>query len=59
MPARRIKSLHFNLAEGENVVFHREHRSKRGRHKRKDISLQFLRYKWKKKHGEERNPYQK
>ena len=29
--ARRKKSLHFNLKEGENVPFHREHRSKRGR----------------------------
>lgn len=31
MPARRIQSLHHNLQDGENVVFHREHRSKRGR----------------------------
>lgn len=31
--ARRKKSLHHNLQDGENVVFHREHRSKRGRNK--------------------------
>ena len=31
--ARRAKSFHHNLQEGENVVFHREHRSKRGRTK--------------------------
>ncbi len=31
--ARRQKSLHFNLQEGENVIFHREHRSKRGRNR--------------------------
>lgn len=30
---RRKKSLHHNLQEGENVVFHHEHRSKRGRNK--------------------------
>lgn len=28
--ARRAKSFHHNLGEG-NVVYHREHRSKRGR----------------------------
>lgn len=31
--ARRQKALHFNLKFGENVVFHREHRSKKGRNK--------------------------
>ncbi len=31
--ARRVKSLHFNLKNGENVVFHHEHRSKRGRNR--------------------------
>lgn len=30
MTARRVKSLHHNLGEG-NVVFHREHRSKKNR----------------------------
>lgn len=30
MSARRIQSLHHNLGE-KNVVFHREHRSKKGR----------------------------
>lgn len=30
MPARRKQSLHFNLGN-KNVMFHREHRSKRGR----------------------------
>lgn len=29
--ARRVKSLHHNLQEGQNVVFHREHRSKKNR----------------------------
>lgn len=29
--ARRYKSLHHNLQPGENVVFHREHRSPRNR----------------------------
>jgi hypothetical protein len=28
---RRAKSLHHNLQEGQNVVYHREHRSKKGR----------------------------
>lgn len=49
--SRRYKSLHFNLGEGENVIFHREHRSKRGRTRNKSTSLQFLRYKTKKKYG--------
>ena len=31
--ARRTASFHHNLQEGENKVFHREHRSKRGREK--------------------------
>ena len=31
--ARRYRALHFNLQEGENVVFHREHRSKKSRSK--------------------------
>lgn len=37
MPAKRIKSLHFNLepenpfTKGKNIIFHREHRSKKGR----------------------------
>jgi hypothetical protein len=51
--ARRYKSLHFNLREGENIVFHREHRSKNGRHQRKPTSLEFLRYKFKKKYGKD------
>ena len=38
--ARRIKSLHHNLQEGENVVFHREHRSPRNRSFRKKRVLQ-------------------
>ena len=29
--ARRTKSFHHNLQEGENKPFHREHRSKKGR----------------------------
>ncbi len=29
--ARRYRSLHHNLQEGQNVVFHREHRSPRNR----------------------------
>jgi len=51
--ARRYKSLHFNLREGDNVVFHREHRSKDGRHQRKETSLPFLRYKFVKKYGKD------
>lgn len=31
--ARRQHSLHHNLQDGQNVVFHREHRSKKGRKK--------------------------
>jgi len=31
MMARRYRSLHHNLRDGENVVFHREHRSPRNR----------------------------
>ncbi len=53
MSARRIKSLHHNLKEGENVIFHREHRSKKGRKRRMEGSLRFLRYKVKKKYGED------
>lgn len=33
--ARRMHSLHHNLQPGANVVFHREHRSKRGRLKKR------------------------
>jgi len=51
MASRRYKSLHFNLGDGENVIFHREHRSKRGRTFRKETSLPFLRYKREKKYG--------
>ncbi len=29
--ARRYRSLHHNLGDGENVIFHREHRSPRNR----------------------------
>jgi hypothetical protein len=49
--SRRYKSLHFNLEEGENVIFHSEHRSKRGRSWRKESSLPFLKYKREKKYG--------
>lgn len=31
--ARRVKSLHFNLGDGESIPFHREHRSKKGRNR--------------------------
>lgn len=51
MGSRRYKSLHFNLKDGENVVFHREHRSKKGRKPTKETSLKFVRYKLKKKYG--------
>jgi len=51
MTSRRIKSLHFNLKEGENVIFHREHRSKKGKKKYCDPSLAFRRMKLKKKYG--------
>jgi hypothetical protein len=33
--ARRYWSLHHNLQDGENVVFHREHRSERNRRGKK------------------------
>lgn len=29
--ARRVRSLHFGNMEGKHVIYHREHRSKRGR----------------------------
>lgn len=38
--ARRMKSLHHNLQEGMNVIYHREHRSPRNRSKTKKESLQ-------------------
>lgn len=48
--ARRIWSLHHNLKDGENIPFHREHRSKRGRSKTKIGRLQkykkSTRHKW-------------
>ena len=49
--ARRIKSLHFNSKEGQNVQAHREHRSKRGRCVKKSNSLAFRMYKLEKKYG--------
>lgn len=53
MPARRYKSLHHNLQDGENVVFHREHRSKKNRSQEKSGKLQKFkredRRKWKTK----------
>lgn len=55
--ARRYKSLHFNLKEDQNVVFHREHRSKKGRKMKKDSNFAFLKYKWKKKYGSDDIPY--
>lgn len=51
--ARRIRSLHFNLKEGDNVVFHREHRSKKGKQKLTYPSLAFRRAKLKKKYGDD------
>ena len=36
--SRRIKSLHHNLGDN-NVIFHREHRSKKGRKFDKPTSL--------------------
>lgn len=57
--ARRYRSLHFNLKEGENVEFHREHRSKKGRHRRKPNSLQYLRFKLSKKYGKDAELFQK
>lgn len=53
MPARRYRSLHFNLQDGQNVVFHREHRSKKNRSAFKPGKLQKFkredRRKWKTK----------
>ncbi len=55
--ARRYKSLHHNLKEGENVVFHREHISPRNRHPVKVQKLEKYersdRRRWKKWLGEE------
>jgi hypothetical protein len=51
--ARRVKSLHFNLPDGVNVPFHREHRSKRGQKKLIDPSLALRRYKIRKKYGKD------
>lgn len=42
--ARRYKSLHHNLKEGENVVFHREHRSKKNRKYKNPFSLKKIRW---------------
>lgn len=49
--ARRQKALHFNLKYGENVVFHREHRSKKGRNRLNRADNEF--YYKKKRHLEE------
>ena len=50
--ARRYRSLHFNLQDGQNVVYHREHISPRNRHPRKVGKLQKFkredRRRWKK-----------
>jgi hypothetical protein len=49
---RRYKSLHFNLSDGENVIFHREHRSKKGKKRFVDPNLATRRTKLKKKYGD-------
>lgn len=46
---RRIKSLTFNLEDGEEVRRHREHRSKKGRLKYRFSSEAYRLYKLKKK----------
>ena len=48
---RRYRALHFNLQEGENVRFHREHRSKKGRKIKFPISIETIKYRMKKKYG--------
>ncbi len=53
MTARRIKSLHHNLKDGENVVFHREHRSKKGQKRHTEPNLVLRRYKIRKKYGKD------
>jgi len=53
MPANRIKSLHHNLKSGENVIFHRTHRSKRGKSRFNDPSLALRRVKLQKKYGKD------
>lgn len=40
--ARRVKSLHHNLQPGENIVFHREHRTKKNRRKLSKLWRQSL-----------------
>lgn len=42
MSSRRVKSLHHNIQEGENIVFHREHRSKKGKKFHKPSSLKYF-----------------
>jgi hypothetical protein len=37
--ARRYKALHHNLKEGKNVIFHREHTSKKNRTSGFNISV--------------------
>lgn len=48
MSARRVKSLHHNLGT-KNVVFHREHRSKKNRRIKRPDSLALRLYRMKKK----------
>jgi hypothetical protein len=57
--SRRYRALHFNLQEGVNVVFHREHRSKRGRKLRKETNLLFKKYKFIKKYGKDAEIFKK
>lgn len=54
---RRIKSLHFNLKEGENVVFHRNHTSKKNQKPFIPKSLVYRRYKLKKKYGKDADQF--
>lgn len=49
--ARRIKSLIFNVEDGENIQLHREHRSKKGRNKWKKGTNEAI-YLYKKKKNE-------
>jgi hypothetical protein len=59
MASRRKRSLHFNLKEGENVIFHRDHRSKKGRNRmnmdKTELSFRYKKKKEELKYGVDKN----
>jgi hypothetical protein len=50
--ARRYRALHFGNMDGKNVIYHREHRSKRGRKPKRTFGMtpyyDGRRHRWKK-----------